>query len=292
MLASGEAVIRASGDRLARMPAADPTSARPASDAVPATPRPGDTYVQSFARGLQVIRSFSAQAPQQTLSEVAQRTGLTRAGARRILLTLQGLGYVQSNGRQFSLAPRILDLGFAYLSSLPLWNLAEPVMERLVEEVKESCSAAVLDAPDIVYVLRVPTYKIMSINLGIGSRLPACCTSMGRTLLAELDPCLLDVMLSTHPPVRRTARTVTDVAELKRVLADVRQQGWCLVDQELEEGLVSLSAPIRDRAGRAIAAMNISGQVNRTSPAHMVEHFLPKLRTAAAEISRMLQHKS
>src|SRR5438132_11886174 len=111
-------------------------------DSVSTAPRPGDTYVQSFARGLQVIRSFSASAPQQTLSEVAQRTGLTRAGARRILLTLEGLGYVQSQGRQFSLTPRILDLGFAYLSSLPLWNLAEPVMERLVEEVKESCSAA------------------------------------------------------------------------------------------------------------------------------------------------------
>jgi IclR family pca regulon transcriptional regulator len=264
------------------------------ADAEPAAslPRPGDTYVQSFARGLQVIRSFSAQAPQQTLSEVAQRTGLTRAGARRILLTLQGLGYVHCNGRQFSLSPRILDLGFAYLSSLPLWNLAEPVMERLVEQVKESCSAAVLDGADVVYVLRIPTHKIMSINLGIGSRLPAYCTSMGRTLLAELDDPSLDEVLEASPPVRRTARTIVDVVQLKAQLAKVREQGWCLVDQELEEGLVSLSAPIRDRAGRAIAAMNISGQVNRTSPTYMVEHFLPKLRTAAADISRMLQHKS
>lgn len=256
------------------------------------TPRPGDTYVQSFARGLQVIRSFSAQAPQQTLSEVAQRTGLTRAGARRILLTLEGLGYVRSNGRQFSLAPRILDLGFAYLSSLPLWNLAEPVMEKLVEDVKESCSAAVLDGTEVVYVLRIPTHKIMSINLGIGSRLPAYCTSMGRTLLAELDNQSLDEVLRSSPPVRRTERTIIDTASLKAQLAKVREQGWCIVDQELEEGLVSLSAPIRDRAGRAIAAMNISGQVNRTSPAYMIEHFLPKLRKAAADISRMLQHKS
>jgi len=276
------------------MPDHDPTvSALPAdAELVTSSPRPGDTYVQSFARGLQVIRSFSAQTPQQTLSEVAQRTGLTRAGARRILLTLQGLGYVNCNGRQFSLAPRILDLGFAYLSSLPLWNLAEPVMERLVEEVKESCSAAVLDGSDVVYVLRVPTHKIMSINLGIGSRLPAYCTSMGRTLLAELDNRTLDELLRAHPLVRRTARTIVDTAALKAELAKVREQGWCLVDQELEEGLVSLSSPIRDRAGRAIAAMNISGQVNRTSPAHMVEHFLPKLRTAAGDISQMLQHKS
>lgn len=264
----------------------------PTTGVAGAAPRPGDTYVQSFARGLQVIRSFSAHAPQQTLSEVAQRTGLTRAGARRILLTLEGLGYVRCNGRQFSLAPRILDLGFAYLSSLPLWNLAEPVMERLVEEVKESCSAAVLDGPDVVYVLRVPTHKIMSINLGIGSRLPAYCTSMGRTLLAELDEAALDALLHEHPPVRRTPRTLVDVEAIKKQLAAVRRQGWCLVDQELEEGLVSLSAPIRDRGGRAIAAMNISGQVNRTSPAFMVERMLPKLREAAAEISQMLQHKS
>ncbi len=263
----------------------------PTANAAITPPRPGDTYVQSFARGLQVIRSFSAHAPQQTLSEVAQRTGLTRAGARRILLTLEGLGYVRCNGRQFSLAPRILDLGFAYLSSLPLWNLAEPVMERLVEDVKESCSAAVLDGPEVVYVLRVPTHKIMSINLGIGSRLPAYCTSMGRVLLAELDEHAVDSLLRDNPPAPRTPRTLTDVAAIKAQLVTVRRQGWCLVDQELEEGLVSLSVPIRDRSGRAIAAMNISGQVNRTSPAFMAERLLPKLQKAAAEISRMLQHK-
>src|SRR5688572_7570239 len=184
-----------------------------AASAQPAErPKPGDTYVQSFARGLAVIRSFSAEAPTQSLSEVAVRTGLTRAGARRILLTLEGLGYVESQGRQFRLTPKILDLGFAYLSSLPLWNLAEPVMEALVAEVKESCSAAVLDGAEIVYVLRVPTHKIMSISLGIGSRLPAYCTSMGRTLLAERDAGALAGLLAHHPPVARTARTITDVA--------------------------------------------------------------------------------
>lgn len=261
----------------------------PAADA---PPRPGDSYVQSFARGLSVIRSFDARAPQQTLTEVAQRTGLTRAGARRILLTLEGLGYVASQGRQFSLTPKILDLGFAYLSSQPLWNLAEPVMERLVEEVKESCSAAVLDGADIVYVLRVPTHKIMSINLGIGSRLPATSTSMGRTLLAELPEAALDELLRHHPPVAHTALTLTDPAALKAELARVRTQGWCLVDQELEEGLVSLSVPIRDRSGRAIAAMNISGQAARTSARQMAERFLPRLQEAAARISQMLQMKA
>ena len=146
-------------------------------------PAPGDNYVQSFARGLEVIRSFNAQAQQQTLSEVAASTGLTRAGARRILLTLQTLGYVDGDGKYFHLTPRILELGFAYLSSLPIWNLAEPVMERLADQVKESCSAAVLDRSDIVYVLRVHTHKIMSLNLGVGSRLPAYCTSLGLSLI-------------------------------------------------------------------------------------------------------------
>ncbi len=267
------------------------TATLPAASATEERPRPGDSYVQSFARGLAVIRSFDARAPQQTLTEVAQRTGLTRAGARRILLTLEGLGYVNSQGRQFSLTPKILDLGFAYLSSLPLWNLAEPVMEKLVEEVKESCSAAVLDGADIVYVLRIPTHKIMSINLGIGSRLPAACTSMGRTLLAELDGGALEALLARHPLVAHTAHTLTDPVRWKAELARVRQQGWCLVDQELEEGLVSLSVPIRDRSGRAIAAMNISGQVARTSARHMVEQFLPKLQAASAQISQMLQMK-
>jgi IclR family pca regulon transcriptional regulator len=255
-------------------------------------PKPGDTYVQSFARGLSVIRSFSAQAPTQSLSEVAVRTGLTRAGARRILLTLEGLGYVESQGRQFRLTPKILDLGFAYLSSLPLWNLAEPVMEALVADVKESSSAAVLDGAEIVYVLRVPTHKIMSINLGIGSRLPAYCTSMGRVLLSDLPVETLRATLAARPPVAHTARTVTDIDALMVLIAQVREQGWCLVNQELEEGLLSMAAPIVDRGGRVIAALNISGQANRTPPSTMVEQFLPKLLAAARNISRLLQIKA
>ena len=269
-----------------------PAVTRLAEGAMPAGPRPGDTYVQSFARGLGVIRSFSAQAPSQSLSEVASRTGLTRAGARRILLTLEGLGYVESQGRQFRLTPKILDLGFAYLSSLPLWDLAEPVMEALVAQVKESSSAAVLDGGDIVYVLRVPTHKIMSISLGIGSRLPAYCTSMGRVLLAGLPDHELHALLAAPTLPALTARTVTDRTELFGVVRQVRQQGWSLVNQELEEGLVSLAAPITDRSGRTIAAMNLSGQANRTPPDVMVARFLPLLLEAAGSISRMLRMKS
>lgn len=263
-----------------------------AATPTPAPPRPGDSYVQSFARGLSVIRSFSAATPSQTLADVARHTGLTRAGARRILLTLEQLGYVEAEGRQFRLTPRILDLGFAYLSSLPLWNLAEPVMEALVEQVKESCSAAVLDGSDIVYVLRVPTHKIMSINLGTGSRLPASCTSMGRVLLAGLAPEDCRRRLQAVPRPAHTARTLTEVDSLMQAVDEVRRQGWCLVDQELEDGLVSLAAPIVDRAGRTIAALNISGQAHRTPPALMQERFLGRLREAAAQISQLLRMKA
>ena len=252
------------------------------------SPAPGDSYVQSFARGLEVIRSFSAQSPRQTLTEVAGRTGLTRAGARRILLTLQTLGYVESDGKLFRLTPRMLDLGFAYLSSLPIWNLAEPVMEALVDEVKESCSAAVLDGTDIVYVLRVPTHKIMSISLGVGSRLPAYCTSMGRMLLSALPPDEMMKVLQASDLAARTRYTATDMDEMATRIAQVRKQGWSLVNQELEEGLVSIAAPITDRAGQTVAALNISGQANRSSAKVMQETMLPQLIAAAQAISRML----
>jgi IclR family transcriptional regulator, pca regulon regulatory protein len=253
-----------------------------------AAPRPGDTYVQSFARGLEVIRSFNARAPRQTLSEVAAASGLTRAGARRILLTLQTLGYVEADGKQFALTPRILDLGFAYLSSMPIWNRAEPVMEALVQEVQESCSAAVLDATDIVYVMRVPTHKIMSISLGVGSRLPAYCTSMGRLLLAELDDDEVRTRIEASAPQALTKYTVIDTDTLLAKVAQARRQRWCLVNQELEEGLVSIAAPIVNRAGRAVAALNISGQANRTSAKVMQDTMLPPLVEAAQKISRML----
>ncbi len=251
-------------------------------------PKPGDSYVQSFARGLEVIRSFSALTPQQTLSEVALRSGLSRAGARRILLTLQTLGYVITDGKHFSLTPRILDLGFAYLSSMPIWDLAEPVMEGLAREVKESCSAAVLDGTDIVYVMRVSTHKIMSIALGVGSRLPAYCTSMGRVLLAGLPENEALACLKASGPAPLTRHTVTDLDALRLKIDQTRKQGWSLVNQELEEGLISMAAPIRDRSGRTVAALNISGQANRSSARVMQDTMLPPLLLAAQTISRLL----
>jgi IclR family pca regulon transcriptional regulator len=255
-------------------------------------PKPGDSYVQSFARGLSVIRAFDATAPRQTLTEVSRRCGLTRAGARRILLTLETLGYVKSDGRLFALTPKILDLGFAYLSSQPLWQFAEPVMQQLAAELNESVSAAVLEGQDIVYVLRVPARKIMSINLGVGSRLPAWCTSMGRILLASLPPPALEAQLGQLNIAPLASRTVANLPDLRARIAQAGRQGWCLVNQELEDGLVSLAAPITDRKGQVIAALNVGSQVNRRSPEQLLEQTLPRLLDAAGQISRLLQIKA
>lgn len=251
--------------------------------------KPGDSYVQSFARGLEVIRSFSAQRPVQTLSEVAAQTGLTRAGARRILLTLQTLGYVHSDGKHFQLTARILDLGFAYLSSQPLWNLATPLMETLSETVQESCSAGVLDGLDVMYVVRVHAHKIMSTNLGVGSRLPAFWTSMGRVLLAGLPQAQLKDLLAQCPRVPYTRYTLTEDADLLQAIAQVRQQGWALINQELEEGLISVAAPLVNAQGQTVGAINVSGQVNRTNAQAMQAHILPHALSTAHSISQLLR---
>jgi IclR family pca regulon transcriptional regulator len=257
------------------MSKAPPPSPDVSASAEPAPDKPGDSYVQSFARGLAVIRAFDATRPEQTLTDVAAAT----------------LGYVEAEGRLFRLTPKILDLGFAYLTSMPFWNLAEPVMEELSAQVHESCSAAVLDRTEIVYVLRVPTHKIMTINLSIGSRLPAYCTSMGRVLLSALDDEALETTLNSSPLYAHTPRTVTDKEELKKLIAQVRRQGWAIVDQELEGGLISLSAPIRNRQGRVIAAMNISGNAQRNSARQMVKAFLEPLQQAAQTVSEMVARR-
>jgi IclR family pca regulon transcriptional regulator len=246
------------------------------------------SFVGALARGLSVIRAFGPDRSQMTLSEVAAVTGLTRAGARRILLTLEHLGYVTVEDRKFSLTPRILELGYAYLSGTPLWNLALPYMEEVAELTRESCSVSVLEGADIVYILRLSTHKVMTINLAVGSRLPAWVTSMGRVLLAGLPPAELDRVLAMSQIQRYTADTVTDIDEIKRVLAGVRADGYACVAQELEPGLQSVAVPIIDRSGRVIAAMNVSGHANRFSREAMLEAFLPPLRRAADQINHAL----
>ncbi|RYF49645.1 MAG: IclR family transcriptional regulator [Comamonadaceae bacterium] len=250
------------------------------------TPVPGDHHVQSFARGLAVIRSFSAAAPEQTISEVATATNLTRAGARRILLTLQGLGYVTVTGRAFRLTAKVLDLGFAYLTSLPMWELAEPVLQALVHQVQESSSIAVLEGSDIVYVLRIPTRKIITINLAVGSRLPAHCTSMGRVMLAALPPARLEAVIE-H--AQSLAPSPIDLPQLHRCLDEVRTQGWAMVDEELEPGLISLAAPVRNTQGEVIAAINLSSHRSRMSAAKMKRELLPELSRAAEDISHAIR---
>lgn len=247
-------------------------------------------FLQSLERGIAVIQVFSHEHPALTLSEVARLAGITRATARRILLTLEHLGFVRADGRSFSLTPRVLTLGWAYLSSLNLWEIAQPLMEDLVAETKESCSAATLDLPDIVYVARVPTRRIMTIALSVGTRLPAHATSMGRVLLAGLPESELHRFLAQTTLERYTDRTVTDPAELEAVLARVRAQGWALVDEELEVGLRSIAAPIRGADGRTIAALNVSTAASRVSHDELQGRFLPALLRTADSISTSLVH--
>lgn len=255
--------------------------------AVSHAPDPNE-FVQSLARGLAVLRVFDAARPSLTLSETAKLAHLTRATARRILRTLQTLGYVRSDGRQFQLTPKVLDLGYAYLSSVQVGDLALPYMEALSEKVQESVSAAVLDGGNIVYIARVPTRKIMRISLALGSRLPAAPTSMGRVLLASLPEDERHLALSGLALEARTGRTVTNYNELEAILQNVRTQGWALVDQELEEGLRSIAAPLRDRSGRAVAALNISTQAGIVSLRQLRAELLPQLLRCADEISARL----
>jgi IclR family transcriptional regulator, pca regulon regulatory protein len=242
-------------------------------------------FVKSLERGLAVICAFDREHAELTLTEVAAATGVTRATARRFLLTLARLGYVRSDGRFFSLTPRVMELGYAYLSSLSLPEVAEPHLEALAAEVNESSSVSVLDGSDVVYIARVPVSRIMTVAISVGTRFPAYATSMGRVLLAGLPDAELESYLDGVQVLRLTPRTVASVAALRTELAKVRAQGFALVDQELEEGLRAVAAPIRDRAGRVVAAMNISTHASRTSLESARRNLVPPLVAAAARVS-------
>jgi IclR family pca regulon transcriptional regulator len=246
-------------------------------------PRSAD-HVQSLERGLAVIRAFDGEHRELGLSEVARLTGLSRAAARRFLLTLVSLGYVHHLDGRFSLRPRVLELGYAYLSGLSLPEVAQPHMEVLVAATNESSSVSVLDDTEIVYVVRVPTRRIMSITLSVGTRLPAFATSMGRVLLADLAPEALDERLERIVWAPLTAHTVPDADALRESLARVREDDYAAVDQELEEGLRSLAVPIRGAGGTAVAALNVSMHASRGTMAHLRRDILPFARRAAAAI--------
>jgi IclR family pca regulon transcriptional regulator len=242
-------------------------------------------FVQSLERGLAVVRSFSRDRPQQTLTEVAGATGLTRATARRFLMTLESLGYAASDGKVWRLTARVLDLGYSYLSSLGLPEVITPHLERLAATVHESASAAVLDLTDIVYVARVEGRKIMRVQITIGTRFPAYVTSLGRVLMASLDPGQARALLEASDRPILTPLTTTGVNELVAELERVRSAGYSLVDQELELGLRSIAVPLRDRSGQVVAAINVSTTATG-SPADAVALVLPALREAQSNIER------
>jgi IclR family transcriptional regulator, pca regulon regulatory protein len=245
-------------------------------------------FVQSLSRGLAVIRAFDAEHPELTLSEVARATGLARAATRRFLHTLVELGYMRSDGRRFALRPKILELGYAYLSSLSLPEVAMPHLEQLVEKVHESSSVSVLDAGDVVYVARVATKRIMTVAISVGTRFPAHATSMGRVLLAGQSDEWLDGYLASARLRALTSHTIHDPAALRAELTRTRRQGWALVDQELEEGLRSVAAPILDQDGRVVAAVNVSSPASRRTLEDVRRELLPPLLSTARLIAEDL----
>jgi IclR family pca regulon transcriptional regulator len=246
-------------------------------------------FVQSLDRGLAVIRAFGPGRERLSLSDVARETGLTRAAARRFLLTLVKLGYVRSDGREFSLRPRVLELGYAFLSGLAMPEIASPHLEELVAQVRESSSISVLDGHHIVYVARVPTKRIMTVAISVGTRFPAHATSMGRVLLAGMSPADLEKYLSEANLEALTARTVTDPARLREIVREVGRQGYAIVDQELEEGLRAIAAPIHGAGDAVIAAINLSAHASRVSMAAMRSHLLPALLETASRIEADLR---
>ena len=246
-------------------------------------------YVSSLARGLEVLRAFNRTRRKMTLSEVAAETGNTRAGARRILLTLVHEGYAVMDGKLFDLTPQVLELGFSVLSSKGVWDIARPFIDHLSEELRESVSAAVLDRSDVVYVSGAQYHRVISVGISVGSRFPAHCTATGRVLLAALPAEQLDALLKSASLTRMTDRTVTDPEEFRRLLAKVRDQGWALVDQELEIGLMSIAVPLRSSAGTIVGAINVGAPTVRMGPQYMIDSILPKLQETVGHIADALK---
>jgi IclR family transcriptional regulator, pca regulon regulatory protein len=246
---------------------------------------PRGEFVKSLERGLAVVQAFGANRPKLSLTEVAKLTDMTRAAARRYLLSLRAMGYVGSDGKLFWLEPRVLNLGYAYLSSVDWIDFAQPILREVTDRLNESCSVSVLDGLEIVYVARSQASRIMSINLGIGTRLPAVVTSMGRVLLAALSPDALDRALKVVSLRSYTDKTVTSLREIKAILETARENKYAYVDQELESGLRSIAVPVWGSEGQTIAALNVSAQAVRVKKSKMVGRYLDTLREAASKIS-------
>jgi IclR family pca regulon transcriptional regulator len=249
-------------------------------------PAPADpNFMQSLARGLDVLRAFQHARPSLSVSEVASLANISRAAARRCLHTLAVLGYARAQDGSYKLTPKALSLGYAYLSASPVARVAQPLLEEVSTRLHESSSMTVLDGDEIVYVARAATQRIISVGLSVGSRLPAYCTSMGRVLLAYSSDADIDSYFQRVPLVRQTPQTITEPALLRRELRQVRTAGYALVDQELELGLRSIAVPVRQHDGRAAAAINVGAQAARVDVETMVRTYLPELRAAAEQIA-------
>ena len=246
------------------------------------------SYVTALARGLSVLKAVGEHRDRLTLSDVARITALPRASARRALITLQSLGYINSDGKMFSLSPQVLTLARAYLASSPVPRIAQSFLENVSDALGDSCSLSVLHDDQAIYIARSTRKRIGSLHRDVGAHLPAHCTSMGRVLLAALPDPDLDTFLAGANLVRYTPYTVTDKTELRAALEKVRRNGYSLVDQELEVDLRSVAVPVQNASGRVIAAMNVSAQASRTRKKHLTEVFLPALRDAAIKLRPLL----
>ncbi len=246
-------------------------------------------FINGLAKGLSVIQAFNDEARALTLAEAATRTGLTRAAARRILMTLEDLGFAARQGeRHFVLTPKVLSLGYAYLTSMPLWTFAEPVLETLVEELGETCSIAVLDGTELVYVLRIPVHRILSQGVTVGSRLPLHAHSAGRILLSGLTAMQMETYFRRATLKPFTDRTITDEANLRKAVTEAAKKGYAFVNGELEEHISGLSVPIFQPDGSVLAALNVSVNRKSVSEATIVRNLLPRLRRAAERLNASL----
>lgn len=254
------------------------------SIAAPDDETPTRDLVGSLERGLAVMEILAANPAGLTLTETAEKADLTRAGARRFLLTLVATGYATQTGRRFVLSSRLLTVARSWLGGTSLWTFAEPYMRAVTTELKESCSAAVLAGEDVVYVARVPGEHIIMVQLQVGTKLPAYCTSMGRMLMAGLPPADRRALLARATIRANTPRTLTDRDAIDKAIERAGIDAYALVDEELEPGLRSIAVPIRDRTGAIVAAINVSTQSARSGVREMREKFLPPLREAAARI--------
>jgi IclR family pca regulon transcriptional regulator len=254
----------------------------------PASPKRSADHMLVLERGLSVIECFDGHEAL-SVSEVASLTGMSRPAARRCLLTLVTLDYATFDGRTFRLAPRVLRLGFSYLSKADLPQIAQPALEKLGAILNESCSAAVLDGTDVLYVARAATERIISVDLRVGSRLPAYCNAMGRCMLAAMPPDQALDILKRSDRIQRTANTLTRLPDLMAELDRVRKHDYSIVRAELELGLLTIAVPIRNIRREVVAAVNVGSHVDRSSPKHMIDDVLPKLRGLQAELAPLLR---